>query len=60
MSLITYPLITQPRLDRHRLALNLTQGHSVEIRYFLITIEPAVIHNLLQTGPTSLAEQSGS
>ena len=107
MSLITYPLfegmhveeltlppgiITQPRLDRHRLALNLTQGHSVEIkrrngwekrfyaaedlamvpfdhaniirwfteiRYFLITIEPNVIHDLLQTGTTSLSEQRG-
>jgi len=107
MSLITYPLfegmhveelvlppgiITQPRLDRHRLALNLTQGHSVEIkrrnswekkfykaedlamvpfdhaniirwfteiRYFLVTIEPPVIQNLLQTGNMSLAEQRG-
>lgn len=107
MSLISYPLfegmhveelvlppgiITQPRLDRHRLALNLTQGHSVEIkrrngwekrfykaedlamvpfdhaniirwfteiRYFLVTIEPAVIQNLLQTGNISLVEQRG-
>ena len=107
MSLITYPvfdgmqveelvlppgIITQPRLDRHRLALNLTQGHSVEIkrrngwekkfysaedlamvpfdhaniirwfteiRYFLVTFEPALIEGLLSTGKMSLAEQRG-